>query len=303
MLGSRFPLSTAAIFVACTSFANAALDKPIVVPPVPSMDQALLTHLVPAYATLNQWSDGYIPQDCKTLAINEKLSPNDIEAFDIFYEDCSSDPWVFCRHKDSPVSQKEMVEIFGRMPVKSRQFVRHIISIPGVISAGSSGDNIVLRGTGPNLMTVFIHETAHSMDSHAVTALPLPFHNTQQWLTAYNTDPAISDSYARTSQAENFAQTIVISIFDRVVPGGIPTIQPSFAQIQQQYTTAIFWLADLILPGGNCTRRLLNSEPVLKTNSAKFSLQAISPPDVGLSDEVEVIEPIPFGKIEFTSYA
>ena len=89
MLGSRFPLSTAAILVTCTiaSFANAALDKPLVVPPVPSMDQTLLTHLVPARATLNQWSDGFIPQDCRTLAINEKLSPNDIEAFDIFYED------------------------------------------------------------------------------------------------------------------------------------------------------------------------------------------------------------------------
>ena len=69
-----------------------------------------------------------------------------------------------------------MIDIFGRMPVRMRQYVRHILAVPGVISAGSSGDNIVLKGTGPNLMTLFVHETAHSLDSHAIPATTVPFH-------------------------------------------------------------------------------------------------------------------------------
>ncbi|KAI5782351.1 hypothetical protein DFH27DRAFT_280189 [Peziza echinospora] len=271
-----------------------ALNKAVVVPAVPSLDAALLRNLVPQKARIRSWPESWIPKDCKKAIEQEKLNPRDVDVFELLFNDCPNDPWVFCRHRNSPMQRKDMIETFGRMPVRVRQFVRHITAIPGVLSAGSSGDNIVVKGTGPNLMTIFIHEAAHSMDSHAVTTLPSPFHKTSEWLEAYNKDPAISDDYARTSQAENFAQTMVIAIVDTVVPGGFASIHPSYQKISNQYTTAKLYLGDLIVPYGKCAKRLKNSEAVPRVGGVTMRsfLQAGGDwrPDVGLSSTVGVIE-------------
>ncbi|KAI5782094.1 hypothetical protein DFH27DRAFT_283202 [Peziza echinospora] len=300
-------LNIAAILAASFGIACAQLDKPLVVPAMPALDAGLLKHLAaPAYTT-SQWEWGWIPQWCKDEAVSEKLSPYDIEVFNIHYNDCK-DVWIFCRHNAAQASQKDMIDIFGRMPVRTRQFVRHILAVPGTISAGSSGDNIALRGTGPNLISVLIHEAAHSMDSHAVDSLSKPFHNTAEWLAAYKADSAISDDYAQTSQSENFAQTVVIAVFDKVVPGGIGSVQPSWAAIKNQYTTAQKWLGDLIIPGGTCTARLENS-PVASMgrasgNGARMRRRARGgKPDVSLSKDTKVIPAIAGKKIHITSFA
>ena len=197
-----------------------------------------------------------------------------------------------------------MRDIFGRMPVRMRQYVRHVLAVPGVLSAGSSGDNIVLKGKGSNLMTIFVHETAHSMDSHAIPGTSVPFHNSSPWLEAVNQDSAICDSYAQTSQGENFAQETVVALFDKVVPGGIGSVQPGWSQIFHQYATAQFWLGNQILPGGRCEKRLTNSAPVSMgpATGHRAVVKARSAPDVSLSPDVEVIEPIPMGKFSFNTF-
>ena len=68
-----------------------------------------------------------------------------------------------------------MIDNFGRMPVRMRDYVRHIIALPGQKSAGSNGDNIAFFGTS-NVISIFIHETAHSLDSHAYSPDITPFH-------------------------------------------------------------------------------------------------------------------------------
>jgi hypothetical protein len=301
-----FTKSTLALAASVVSLASAALDKPVINPPFPgggldSLGQGLLENLKPTYSTNDDWGAGYIPKDCKTIADGNGFSPFDITPFNIHYEDCG-DVWIFCRHKDSPLSKIDMIDIFGRLPVHMRQFIRHIIALPGTKSAGSSGDNIQMNGDIG--ITVYVHEIGHSLDSHAFDpSYGAPFSNSKVWIDNYNKDSAVTDSYAQVSQQENFAQETVVSLYDKVVPGGIGTIQPNWQAIFHQYATLQGYIGDVIIPGGRCTHRLANSEPVLKGNSAKFRLARESKPDVSLSSDVIEIKPIPMGEtIELTEY-
>lgn len=73
------------------------------------------------------------------------------------------------------ISQIDMIDLWGRLPVRMRDYVRHLIALPGTRSAGSNGDNIVFYGPA-NVISIFVHEVAHSLDSHAFSPDLLPFH-------------------------------------------------------------------------------------------------------------------------------
>lgn len=92
----------------------------------------------------------------------------------------------------------------------------------------------------------------------------------------------------------------MIALFDKVVPGGIGTVQPNWSAIFHQYATAQGWLGDQLLPGGTCQKRLANSAPVSMGPATGHGarLRTRDAPDVSLSDKVEVIEPIAMGKIQ-----
>lgn len=287
--------SSVALAASLVALASAQLDKPVIEPNFPnggldSLGQGLLDNLTPTQSTFEDWEAGLIAQDCKTIAEGSGFSAADITTFNILYTDCP-DPWVFCRHKDADLSEIDMIDIFGRLPVGMRSFNRHIIALPGTASAGSNGDNVQMNG--PVGITVFVHENAHSLDSQALD--PSPFSNGQTWLDAYNADSAVTDSYGQTSQQENFAQMTVVALYDKVVPGGVGTIQPNAQAISNQYTTAQNSLGDVITPGGTCTNRLVNSPAVPISNSAKIN--TASAPTVALSENVTEIKAIPMSPV------
>jgi len=37
--------------------------------------------------------------------------------------------WIFCKHKDTPTNQIDLVDRFGRTPVKMRNYVRHAMDL------------------------------------------------------------------------------------------------------------------------------------------------------------------------------
>lgn len=276
------------------SLASAQLDKPIIDPEFPgggldSLDEGLNDNLeLPGNTTWDPWDAGWIPEDCKTITEGAELNPMDVISFNIHYDDCE-DPWVMCRHKDSPIDEQTIVDTFGKLPVHFRSFVRHMVFVPGDPSAGSTGDNVQMNGELG--ITVFVHETAHSMDGHGFPDIG-GFSESQIWLDAYNNDSAVPDAYAQTSQQENFAQQTVVALYDKVVPDGIGTIQPNFEAIQNQYTAIQNYGEDLITPGGECTSRLENSAPVEVGASAR--MRPTGPkPDVSLSKNTKVLKPSP----------
>lgn len=239
--------------------AIARLDKPLISPPIPALDDGLFKNLKPTQSTNDQWEWGWIPDRCRDEANAHNLSPYDIEVFNVHYTDCS-DAWVMCRHHKAEVSQAQMIDVFGRLPVHMRSWVRLSIALPGARSAytySDLGDNVYF-GDIQSYPTLWVHEIGHTMDHNVVTK-GQDFSASQKWTDNYNMDSAISDGYAQTNQAENFAQETVISLFDKVVPGGLGSVEPNWKAIFHQYATAQDALGDNILPGGKCRNRFANA--------------------------------------------
>ncbi|KAL5043456.1 hypothetical protein BDW71DRAFT_188118 [Aspergillus fruticulosus] len=212
-----------------------------------------------------KWEDGLMPADCKSIAEDQGLNPTDFEVWDIFFDDCQ-DGWSFCRHKDSADSFETLVDTFGRVPVRMRSWVRHVLTIPGDNWAFNSNGNICFSGTTSQNLDVALHETGHSLDllgAYGDGALS----SSQEWLDAYNADSNVPDNYARSNQVENVAQNTVVAVYDKNVPGGFPGVQGDYAKIQNQYTLVEDKAGDQIIPGGTCDRHLENSETVPMSGS------------------------------------
>lgn len=137
-----------AFFVALV--ASQRLNKPALQPDLDNLKQGLLDNLHPVHSTRDRFKAGYIPSDCKRIAQGEGLNPADIQVWNIHYDDVSpllpcllpcrdqdtdyktqcSTPWIVCYHKNSFASLDSLVDRFGRVPVHTRQWVRHLITIP-----------------------------------------------------------------------------------------------------------------------------------------------------------------------------
>ncbi|KAL4786972.1 hypothetical protein BJX76DRAFT_319673 [Aspergillus varians] len=256
--------------LAALSPAQAALDKPALTNDLDYLLEGNTNNLPQNGGPYwGKWDDDLIPADCKSIAESEDLNPADFEVYDIFYDDCA-DGWSFCRHKNSSNDLEVLVNTFGRVPVRMRSWIRHILTIPGDNWAFNSNGNIALSGTTSKNLDVILHETGHSLDLlHAYGSEALS--STDEWEEAYNKDSNVPDNYARTNQVENVAQNTVVAIYDQVVPGGFPGVQPDYTKIQNQYTLLQDKAGNQILPGGTCDRHLENSDTVSKTSSSSSS--------------------------------
>ncbi|KAL8750780.1 MAG: hypothetical protein Q9199_006851 [Rusavskia elegans] len=227
---------------------------------------------------------------------NAGLNPLDVETYNVHYDDCST-AWVFCRHKASPDPLINMIDLFGRLPVKTRQYVRHMIALPDPNGghAYNWNGNIAMFNRIDGDLTVFIHESGHSLDLLGAYA-DKPLSASTNWLNNYNQDTNVPDPYAQTNQVENVAQNTVVDSFNLNVPGNFGGVEPGWQKIFHQYATVQTEqrnAGDLLVPGGTCTSRLTNSAPGPQNTGAKRWLQrrvAVSPkPNVALPVGLKVI--------------
>ncbi|KLU89726.1 hypothetical protein MAPG_08695 [Magnaporthiopsis poae ATCC 64411] len=131
---STFLLASAAILGA-----GARLTKPLIQPPIPPLDAGLFANLNAPSSWYDSWEWGWIPDRCCDVGNSEKKNfpggPYDIEVFNVHYADCDM-AWVMCRrHHQADMSKEQMIDLFGRMPVRMRQWIRLVIAMPG--TAGS----------------------------------------------------------------------------------------------------------------------------------------------------------------------
>ncbi|CAF2605805.1 unnamed protein product [Rotaria sp. Silwood2] len=96
-----------------------------------------------------------------------------------------------------------MATHMGMCPYKIRRYDQGMVAASRGIGsgAGSSGDVIVFFGANMRV-TVFIHESAHSLDRGSSAS--------NAWHQAVSKDSCVPDVYADTSYAECFAQVAVI---------------------------------------------------------------------------------------------
>ncbi|KAM3514304.1 hypothetical protein MY11210_002094 [Beauveria gryllotalpidicola] len=186
------------------------------------------------------------------------------------------------------------MELFGRLPVRLRQFIRHhIIALPGpaLRPPAVRATNIQMMN-GDCEITVFIHERGHSLDSHAFD----PKHG----VTRYGKDTAVADDYGQTFAAGTLcAGDGRLPSTTRMSRAALARFGPNAQAIRNAYTTLEKYIGDIIIPGGECTHRLENSPAVPKAASARTRLVAKSEP---VGEGLMRIEPIPVGRITPARY-
>ncbi|KAL8660055.1 MAG: hypothetical protein Q9202_006821 [Teloschistes flavicans] len=283
--------ATAIVSLLATS-TSAALSKPPLHPNLDYLQQGLLNNLHPTHSTWDIWGAGWIPQDCKTMTQNAGLNPLDVETYNVHYDDCST-AWVMCRHKSSPDPLINMIDLFGRLPVHTRQYVRHMIALPDPAGghAYNSNGNIALFNRIDGDLTVFIHESGHSLDLLGAYA-DKPLSSSANWLNNYNQDSAVPDPYAQTNQVENVAQNTVVDSYNLNVAGGFAGVEPGWQQIFHQFATVQTEqrnAGNFLVPGGTCTSRLVNSAPVTQSGKRKRGVLLGPKPDVALPSNLNII--------------
>ncbi|KAL5339852.1 hypothetical protein BJX70DRAFT_140399 [Aspergillus crustosus] len=237
----------------------AELEKPIADPAVPfdHMDTFLYDNLEPTPATYEQWEYGWLPARCHDVAENENQSPYDMEVFNVTYADCDQH-WVMCRHKEAQLTLDQMIDNFGRLPVRLRSLVRVQLAFPrddGTLLAYAFTDlgDIVYTGDLYPYIRFWFHEAGHIRDRN-VNASAGDYSASDAWLAEYDKDEYICDAYAQTNHAENFAQEVVIAAYDKIVPGGIASLVPNYEDVYNQFMEVQRVMGDELYPGGTCDR-------------------------------------------------
>lgn len=281
------------------SASSQQLTKPPLQPNLDNLKQGFIDNLKVTASTRTAFTSGQIPSDCKKIAQREGFAPADIQTWNVKYSDCSV-VWQMCYHKNSNGALSDLINTFGRLPVHSRQFVRHVISLPA--SAGhayNDGGNIALFGDTISNVNVHIHETAHSLDLLGAFSPDKPLSGSTKWTNEYNQDSAVPDPYAQTNQVENVAQNTVVTTYERNVPGGFFGLNPNANKIFHQYATVDTEQREtdprsLLVVGGSCTGRLANSSPVPVAGATT----AAAAPEVALPAGLVVIKPVAFSTNE-----
>ncbi|KAL8872111.1 MAG: hypothetical protein Q9174_002200 [Haloplaca sp. 1 TL-2023] len=251
----------------------------------------------PTNRTTTKWNPGWIPQDCKSKTQGAGLNPLDVETFEVRYDDCSV-LWIMCRHNSSPDPLGNMVDLFGRLPVKTRQYVRHMIALPDPNGghAYNSNGNIAMFNRINGDLTVFIHEAARPLD--LLGAYPdKPLSSSANWINDYNQDTHVPDPYAQANQVENVVQNTVVDSYNLNMPGLFESVEPGWQKIFHQFATVQTPqrnAGNFLVPGGTCSLRLANSASVPQTSATKrwfgkSAAVAATKPNIALPVGLKVI--------------
>ncbi|RDB21832.1 Conidiation-specific protein 13 [Hypsizygus marmoreus] len=268
-------LAFVATFVAAPALAD--LGKPPLRPDLSYLDGPFWQYLAPTQATWDQWGYGWIPQSCADeVNRNHKCAVTDVQVFNVHYNDCPT-AWVMCRCNNAEMSIVNMVDAFGRLPVRYRQWIRHPIAFSDSSTWAYAVNGEIVFHKNAYVPTVWIHESSHILDAFAISVNGGRYSQTQAWLDTINQDPKVPDNYANTNSIEDFAQVANVALFDKLVPNGFGSVEPNWDQIFHQYATVEWVMGDNLFQGGTCTRRWADSTIIPMTGVAKVAAGKVGP--------------------------
>ncbi|KAI0883894.1 uncharacterized protein GGS22DRAFT_195054 [Annulohypoxylon maeteangense] len=240
------------------------------------IEQGLMDNLPPTPSQIKFLSRNKFPEDCMNHAKENNRGPDEFEVFEVYYEDCHA-PWIMCRLKDTHVNATTMAEMFGRMPLGMREYIKHVIlwkpkDLPGA-AAWDAGDVIAISEDSFKLY-VFAHELSHSLDAHVqIPGITPPgqgrLSQTRRWAEQFALDNATVSDYARTQWPENLAEVGIIALYNTVVPNGVANLRDNDpSEFYHQYATYETYYRDMITPKPNqsCTQRVPDSKMVYWPN-------------------------------------
>jgi hypothetical protein len=272
-----------------------------------ALHNGLLANMGSQQAKWDRWGGGWIPEVCKRQATIHKLSPWDFTVFNVHYDDCG-DAWIMCRHKDAEWSEWKMADHFGRLPMRMRQHVRHLLALPAYAApniGGKAYDSVIDMIGNIHPMAVLVHEVGHVLDFHAYDrSFGIPFSSSNTWVTNQQMDKRVIENYARTNQRECLAGQTTVAMYDKVVPGGIGTLYPDsnngWGGIFHQYATVRGYLGNTMDQGGWCSSRPANSNAVAMGNSRRGILS--DKPDVSFKSNITIVPDLPHaGKLAMST--
>ena len=131
-----------------------------------------------------------------------------------------------------------------------------------------------------------------------------PLCSSPKWLNAYNKDYTVPDTFPQTNQIANLAQNKFIAPFDNRVPRGVEIFLQQSGKFRTQSSTVENeqkGSGNLLVPGGECKKRLPNSEavPVGVASRGMGAAPAFEEvgekPDIGIKDTgLEILEVVQF---------
>ncbi|KAL8690638.1 MAG: hypothetical protein Q9218_003952 [Villophora microphyllina] len=273
-------------------------------PPIAQNLDYLTPNLLNHYPTVHSsghdaWdNNGWIPQECKTAAETAKHSAFDMNTYEVHYDDCHQS-WVMCFHKDLDWEKERIIDLVSRLPVRTREFVKHIIVLPDTfVHAYNEDGSIVVFDipSGGAGFELFLHESGHSLDFQGAYVGGKQLSNNQDWWNNYNQDPNVPDPYSATNAMEDVAQNTVIAAYNVQVPGGFGMLEPQWQKVHHQYATVETWqreAGNLLVPGDTCGRRLPNSKTVREDGSKPTSKKMMAraklskKPDTSLAEGIQ----------------
>ena len=112
---SSVTINTLGLMAGLAGLAVGQINKPSAQPPFDvwwSMDDANRANIPTVSWTSSHWSSGWIPETCTGARDGwlSQFSPWDFDVLNVTYSDCR-DPWVICRHKQSPLSEQDIFTV------------------------------------------------------------------------------------------------------------------------------------------------------------------------------------------------
>ncbi|KAI4250417.1 MAG: hypothetical protein L6R40_000015 [Gallowayella cf. fulva] len=301
---------------------EAKLTKPTLYPagtdifePTTGLKDGLMANLHPMSGSKDRWGPGWIPKAC--AAPNSHKDPirlEDTEVWNFHYDDCPQ-PWTVCYNKKSGYHIETVFDLFGRIPVKSRAYVRTLMILPRETGqatgyAYTSNQDIVIYGNDIDNLMIYLHEVGHALDlGGAYSDHGSWLSTSDDWLKNYNLDAKVVDGYAQTNQFENVAQNHIVDSYDVNVPGGFGMLNGGWQQIYHQYATLDRKqkkAGNRLVPGPGdvCGKRVPNDETIpfpSKWTSRMMRRRAVvgEKPNVDLASGLERIPPVEFDTRQF----
>ncbi|KAI5782053.1 hypothetical protein DFH27DRAFT_466405, partial [Peziza echinospora] len=157
----------------------------------------------PGLKAKSSWNAGHLPVSCVAQADENGCPRKNMKAYAIWYNDCANKAWTFCRCDvpSNPVTLDNMIEVFGKIPLSSRIFVRNFMGIPpvagGAYAYATGGDIVTFN---PLRFVTMLHELTHIIDGANGLS------TNAAWAAAVKADSCVISDYANTNLAENLSE-------------------------------------------------------------------------------------------------
>ncbi|CAG9982261.1 unnamed protein product [Clonostachys byssicola] len=294
--------SSGLFFLSVAAQASHTIDNPLpVITPQfnsPSTVWNDLSDALPVVpSTIEPFESGYSFASC---GAGTGDGVEEYDAYNIFYDDCP-EPWQVCLHKDNGISLDSVAEMFGKVPVGFRQYVRDL-TVGNNSVAFWKNTSLVMS---PNFWRIYvmIHESTHAVDLLSTADLIAldagTYSDSQEWRDAYYSDKSVPTTGSNYLWEESFAEMGPRAFYDWYVEGGLANFQPNWSEFENQLSTFKSLVGHRAQLGGTCEFRVAN-EPAVPTSSTSRRRRGPAP-DTSFKSDIRVIRvPDNLPTFEFT---